>query len=112
MGKSSSQVFRYYSFWRDECLRENWHVWHNHIVVCNTSFTQTKYNFPQMRNISGSVCITSEEMSCLSKLQKSLVIHEGNTKQISTMTVTLYLIKIIDVRKNTSEHRILYKISS
>ena len=38
-------------------------------------------------------------------LQKQLfVIHEGNTKQISTMTVTLYLIKLIDVRK------ILYKI--
>ena len=31
------------------------------------------------------------------------------TKQISTMTVTLYLIKLIDVRKNTNEHRILYK---
>ena len=52
-------------------------------------------------------------------LQKSLVIHKGNTKQISTMTVTLYLIKLIDVRKNTNEHRfyisehgILYKISS
>ena len=47
----------------------------------------------------------------------SLVIHEGNTKQISIMTVTLYLIKLIDVRKNTNEHRInehgiLYKISS
>ena len=40
-----------------------------------------------------------------------LVIHEGNTKQISTMMVTLYLIKLIDVRKNTNEHRILYKIS-
>ena len=26
------------------------------------------------------------------------------------MTVTLYLIKLIDVRKNTNEHRILYKI--
>ena len=25
------------------------------------------------------------------------------------MTVTLYLIKFIDVRKNTNEHRILYK---
>ena len=41
--------------------------------------------------------------------KNSLVIHEGNTKQISTMTVTLYLIKLIDVRKNTNEHRILYK---
>ena len=28
------------------------------------------------------------------------------------MTVTLYLIKRIDVRKNTNEHGILYKISS
>ena len=37
-------------------------------------------------------------------IQKSLVIHERNAKQISTMTVTLYLIKLIDVRK------ILYKI--
>ena len=37
-------------------------------------------------------------------LQKLFVIHEGNTKQISTMTVTLHLIKRIDVRK------ILYKI--
>ena len=36
--------------------------------------------------------------------KNSLVIHEGNTKQISTMTVTLYLIKLIDIRK------ILYKI--
>ena len=36
--------------------------------------------------------------------KNSYVIHEGNTKQISTMTVTLYLIKLIDVRK------ILYKI--
>ena len=36
--------------------------------------------------------------------KNSLVIHEGNTKQISTMTVTLYLMKLIDVRK------ILYKI--
>ena len=36
--------------------------------------------------------------------QKSLVIHEGNTKEIITMTVTLYLIKLIDVRK------ILYKV--
>ena len=35
----------------------------------------------------------------LNFVQKSLVIHEGNTKQISTMTVTLYLIKLIDVRK-------------
>ena len=43
-------------------------------------------------------------------IQKSLVIHERNAKQISTMTVTLYLIKLIDVRKNTNEHRILYKI--
>ena len=34
-----------------------------------------------------------------------LVMHEGNTKQISTMTVTLYLIKLIDVRKNTNEMR-------
>ena len=33
-----------------------------------------------------------------------MAIHEGNTKQISTMTVTLYLIKRIDVRK------ILYNI--
>ena len=52
-------------------------------------------------------------------LEKSFVIHEGNTKQISTMTVTLYLIKPIDVRKNTNEHRfyinehgILYKITT
>ena len=38
------------------------------------------------------------------------VIHEGNTKQISTMTATLIcLIKLIDVKKNTNEHRILYK---
>ena len=36
--------------------------------------------------------------------QESLVIHEGNTKEIITMTVTLYLIKLIDIRK------ILYKI--
>ena len=36
--------------------------------------------------------------------KNSLVIHEGNTKQISIMTVTLYLITLIDVRK------ILYKI--
>ena len=41
--------------------------------------------------------------------KSSLVIHEGNTKQIRTMTVTLYLIKLIDVRKNTNEHTILYK---
>ena len=47
----------------------------------------------------------------------SLVIHDGNTKQISTMTVTLYLITLIDVRKNKNigfyinEHGILYKIS-
>ena len=41
--------------------------------------------------------------------KNSLVIHKGNTKQISIMTVTLYLIKRIDVRKNTNEHRILYK---
>ena len=40
---------------------------------------------------------------------KILVIHEGNTKQISTMTVTLYLIKLIDVRKTTNEYGILYK---
>ena len=40
--------------------------------------------------------------------KNSLVIHEGNTKQISTMTVTLYLIKL-DVRKNTNERMILYK---
>ena len=32
------------------------------------------------------------------EFKNSLVIHEGNTKQIS-----------IDVRKNTNEHRILYK---
>ena len=51
--------------------------------------------------------------------RNSSVFHEGNTKQISTMTVTLYLIKLIDVRKNTNigfytikEHGILYKISS
>ena len=37
-----------------------------------------------------------------SNFKNSLVIHEGNTKQISTMTVTLYLIKLIDVRKNTN----------
>ena len=43
------------------------------------------------------------------KFKNALVIHEGNTKQISTMTVTLYLIKLIHVRKNTNEHRILYK---
>ena len=30
--------------------------------------------------------------------KNSSVIHEGNRKQISTMTVTLYLIKLIDVR--------------
>ena len=30
---------------------------------------------------------------------------------VSTMTVTLYLIKLIDVRKNTNQHRILYKRS-
>ena len=42
-------------------------------------------------------------------LQKSLAIHEANKKQISTMTVTLYLMKLIDVRQNTNEHRILYK---
>ena len=41
-------------------------------------------------------------------LKNSLVINEGNTKQISTMTVTLYLIKLIDVRKNTIIS-ILYK---
>ena len=37
--------------------------------------------------------------------------HGGNTKQNSTaMTVTLYLITLIDVRKNANEpHRILYK---
>ena len=40
--------------------------------------------------------------------KNSLVIHEGNTNQISTMTVTLYLIRRIDVRKNTNEHMILY----
>ena len=34
--------------------------------------------------------------------RNSSVFHEGNTKQISTMTVTLYLIKLIDVRKNTN----------
>ena len=44
------------------------------------------------------------------KLKNALVIHEGNTKKISTRTVTLCLIKLIDVRKNTTnEHRILYK---
>ena len=43
---------------------------------------------------------------------KNSVIHERNTKQISTIIVTVYLIKLIDVRKNTNEHRILYKISS
>ena len=42
----------------------------------------------------------------------ALVIDEGNTKQISNKMVTLYLIKRIDVRKNTNEHRILYKIQS
>ena len=50
--------------------------------------------------------------STVSIIKKSLVIHEGNTMQISTMMVTLYLMKLIDVRKNTNEHRILYKISS
>ena len=51
--------------------------------------------------------------------KNSLVIHEGNTEQISTITVTLYLIKLIDVRKNTNdnifyinEHGILYNILS
>ena len=42
--------------------------------------------------------------------KNSSVIHEENTKEISTMTMTLYQIKLIDVRKNTNEHRILYKI--
>ena len=36
--------------------------------------------------------------------------HEGNTKEISAMTMTLYLIKLIHVQKNTNEHRVLYKI--
>ena len=53
--------------------------------------------------------------------KKSLVIHEGNTKQISTMTVTLDLIKHIDVRNRwipmnmefkINELGILYKMSS
>ena len=33
-------------------------------------------------------------MSVYSQFKNSFVIHEGNTKQISTMTVTLYLIKL------------------
>ena len=42
-------------------------------------------------------------MNSIKSLQKLIsIIHEGNTKQISTMTVTLYLIKLIDVRKNTN----------
>ena len=51
-------------------------------------------------------------------LQKSLVIHEGNTKQISTITVTLYLIKLTSERIQMNigfyinEHGILYKIST
>ena len=36
-----------------------------------------------------------------------IVIHEG--KSVLCITVTLYLIKLIDVRKNTNEHMILYK---
>ena len=51
--------------------------------------------------------------------KNSFVIHEGNTKQISTMTVTLYLIKLIDVERilmnigfYINEYVILYKISS
>ena len=40
--------------------------------------------------------------------KNSLVIHEGKIKQISTVTVTLYLIELIDVRKNTNERRIFY----
>ena len=48
--------------------------------------------------------ITSTMAACVrqcirNKIQNTLLIHEGNTKQISTMTVTLYLIKLIDVRK-------------
>ena len=31
------------------------------------------------------------------------------TTRPSTMMVTLYLTKLIDIRKNTDEHRILYK---
>ena len=37
---------------------------------------------------------------------------EFNELQDAIMMVTLYLIKLIDVRKNTNKHRILYKISS
>ena len=40
--------------------------------------------------------------------KNSLAIHEGKIKQISTVTVTLYLIELIDVRKNTNERRIFY----
>ena len=43
------------------------------------------------------------------KLSKKCWSRQPLSKEISTMTVTLYLIKLIDVRKNTNEHRILYK---
>ena len=46
-----------------------------------------------------------------SNFKNSLVIHEGNTKQISTMTVTLYLIKLMNIGFYVNEHGILYKIS-
>ena len=55
--------------------------------------------------------------------KNSLVIHEVNTKQISTMTVTLYLIKLMNIGFYIilmkilmnigfyiNEHEILYKI--
>ena len=51
--------------------------------------------------------------------KNSYVIHEGNTKQISTMTVTLYLIKLLTLERilmnigfYINEHGILYKIPS
>ena len=58
---------------------------------------------------SNFACITISNSWGKKSKYTSLVIHEGNTKQISTISVTLYLIKLIDVRKNTNEHRILYK---
>ena len=43
--------------------------------------------------------LTNNALNVSYPFKNSFVILEGNTKEISTMTVTLYLIKLIDVRK-------------
>ena len=53
---------------------------------------------------SQQLVITINDITYSDTFKNSLVIHEGNTKQISTMTVTLHPIKLIDVKKNTNEH--------